>query len=81
MNKSIILHEYIARIIICFIYQPNFCIQNLQITISRVPILFSLKIPVYQVYPSPPIIPETSLDHYLNILPTSISLDVFLGLI
>jgi hypothetical protein len=75
MDKGIILYEYITWIIICFIYRPNFCIQNLQVAISRIPIL-SLKIP-YQVYPSPHIIPETSPDYYPNILPTGISLDVF----
>jgi hypothetical protein len=37
---------------------------------------FCLNITVYQVYPSPPIIPETSLDHYSNILPTGLGLHV-----
>jgi hypothetical protein len=76
MDRGVILHEYIAWIIICFICWRNFCIQNLQVTVSRIPILLSLKIPVYQVCPSTLIIPETSLDHYPNILPTGISLDV-----
>jgi hypothetical protein len=76
MDRGVILYEYIAWIIICFIYRPNFCIQNLQVVVSRIPILLSLKIPVYQVYPSPPIILEISPDHYPNILPTGISLDI-----
>jgi hypothetical protein len=76
MDKGIVLYEYITWIIQFLKYRPNFCIQNLHITIGGIPIFLGIKISVHEIALGAPIIPEVPPDYYPYIFPACVGLDI-----
>ena len=77
VNRSIILHKDIPFVQILK-DRSYFCVTNLKVGPSGVPMLRRLKIPVHDIAIRPPSVPKGTLDHNLHILIRPVSLHLVL---
>lgn len=74
MNRSIILHEYYAILVML----GNFSIQNINIWICCIPILFASKIVLYYIEIVLPVPLKAAPGHHIYIPPFFVYLNYFL---